>query len=94
MRGMREDEIPQIPQARPPGLTSSFRSSSLIAALFMGYSGVSGPARWRRSRPRMVSWLTPYRMGPRSIIKAFETCWRDVDPDHRGLCLTQASSSA
>jgi TRAP transporter 4TM/12TM fusion protein len=43
----------------------------LIAALFMGYSVIRAGTLATLSAA-VVSWLTPYRMGPRSIIKAFE----------------------
>jgi len=43
----------------------------LIVALFMGYSVIRAGTLATVSAA-VVSWLTPYRMGPRSIVKAFE----------------------
>jgi TRAP-type uncharacterized transport system fused permease subunit len=43
----------------------------LIYALFMGYSVIRAGTLATMSAA-VVSWLTPHRMGPRSIIKAFE----------------------
>jgi len=43
----------------------------LIVALFMGYSVIRAGTLATASAA-IVSWLTPYRMGPRSVVKAFE----------------------
>jgi len=70
MRGMREDEIPKFRKlVRQVYLFIPI--IILIAALFMGYSVIRAGTLATVSAA-MVSWLTPYRMGPRSIIKAFE----------------------
>jgi len=70
MRGMREDELPK--------LNALIRQAYLfvpiiilIAALFMGYSVIRAGTLATVSAA-VVSWLTPHRMGLRSIIRAFE----------------------
>ena len=70
MRGMREDEIPKIGRL----LRQIFLFLPiviLIAALFMGYSVIRAGTLATLSAA-VVSWLTPHRMGLRSVIKAFE----------------------
>ena len=70
MRGMREDELPKFRQmARQVYLFLPI--VILIAALFMGYSVIRAGTLATISAA-VVSWLTPYRMGPRAIGKAFE----------------------
>ncbi|MEL6167811.1 MAG: TRAP transporter fused permease subunit [Pseudomonadota bacterium] len=70
MRGMREDELPKFrDMARRVFLFLPI--IILIAALFMGYSVIRAGTLATVSAA-VVSWLTPYRMGIRSVIKAFE----------------------
>jgi TRAP transporter 4TM/12TM fusion protein len=70
MRGMRDDELPKIPEM----LKRVFLFIPiiiLIAALFMGYSVIRA-GTLATAAAAVVSWLTPYRMGIRSIVKALE----------------------
>ncbi|MEM9426570.1 MAG: TRAP transporter fused permease subunit [Pseudomonadota bacterium] len=70
MRGMREDELPKFNEM----IRRVFLFLPiiiLIAALFMGYSVIRAGTLATVSAA-VVSWVTPYRMGPRSILKAFE----------------------
>jgi TRAP transporter 4TM/12TM fusion protein len=70
MRGMREDELPKFKEM----VTRVYLFIPiiiLIAALFMGYSVIRAGTLATISAA-VVSWLTPHRMGLRSIIKAFE----------------------
>jgi len=70
MRGMRSDELPKLKQMlRQVYLFVPILI--LIYALFMGYSVIRAGAL-ATIAAAVVSWLTPYRMGPRSIFKAFE----------------------
>lgn len=70
MRGMRDDELPKFrDMARRVFLFLPI--VILIAALFMGYSVIRA-GTLATVAAAMVSWLTPYRMGPSSIVKAFE----------------------
>ncbi len=70
MRGMREDELPKFNRlVRQVYLFIPI--IILIAALFMGYSVIRA-GTLATMAAAVVSWLTPYRMGLRSIIKAFE----------------------
>ncbi|MEJ6394744.1 TRAP transporter fused permease subunit [Gymnodinialimonas sp. 2305UL16-5] len=70
MRGMREDELPKFrDMARRVFLFLPI--IILIVALFMGYSVIRA-GTLATAAAAVVSWLTPYRMGPVSIIKAFE----------------------
>jgi TRAP transporter 4TM/12TM fusion protein len=70
MRGMREDELPKLKEmVRRVFLFLPI--IILIAALFMGYSVIRAGTLATASAA-VVSWLTPYRMGFRSIVKAFE----------------------
>ena len=70
MRGMREDELPKLRKlARQVFLFIPI--IILIVALFMGYSVIRA-GTLATAAAAVVSWLTPYRMGIRSIIKAFE----------------------
>jgi TRAP transporter 4TM/12TM fusion protein len=70
MRGMREDELPKI-RILIRQIYLFFPIIILIVALFMGYSVIRAGTLATVSAA-VVSWLTPYRMGIRSIIKAFE----------------------
>ncbi len=70
MRGMREDELPKFREmARRVYLFLPI--VILIFALFMGYSVIRA-GTYATAAAAVVSWLTPYRMGPRSIARAFE----------------------
>jgi len=70
MRGMREDELPKFREmARRVFLFLPI--VILIAALFMGYSVIRA-GTLATAAAAVVSWFTPYRMGIRSISKAFE----------------------
>ncbi|MBO6757370.1 MAG: TRAP transporter permease [Roseibium sp.] len=70
MRGMRSDELPQVSQmVRQVYLFVPI--IILIYALFMGYSVIRA-GTLATIAAAVVSWLTPFRMGPRSVFKAFE----------------------
>ncbi|MEL7465105.1 MAG: TRAP transporter fused permease subunit [Pseudomonadota bacterium] len=70
MRGMREDELPKFrDMARRVFLFLPI--IILIAALFMGYSVIRA-GTLATAAAAVVSWFTPYRMGSKSIAKAFE----------------------
>ncbi|WP_213683919.1 TRAP transporter fused permease subunit [Roseicyclus sp.] len=70
MRGMREDELPKFSRMiRQVYLFIPI--IILIAALFMGYSVIRA-GTLATVAAAMVSWLTPYRMNIRAILKAFE----------------------
>ena len=70
MRGMRDDELPKF-SAMVRRVFLFLPIIILIYALFMGYSVIRAGTLATISAA-VVSWLTPYRMGPRSIVKAFE----------------------
>lgn len=70
MRGMRDDELPRF--------ATMIRRAYLfvpililLVALFLGYSVIRAGTLAIVSAT-VVSWLTPSRMGPRAILKAFE----------------------
>jgi TRAP transporter 4TM/12TM fusion protein len=70
MRGMREEELPQLSKL----IRQVFLFIPiviLIVALFMGYSVIRAGTLATVSAA-VVSWLTPYRMDLKSIFKAFE----------------------
>lgn len=70
MKGMREDEIPQLNKmVRQVFLFIPI--IILIAALFMGYSVIRAGTLATVSAA-VVSWLTPHRMDLKGILKAFE----------------------
>lgn len=70
MRGMREDELPKFNKMiRQVYLFIPI--IILIVALFVGYSVIRA-GTLATVAAAMVSWLTPHRMGFRSVIKAFE----------------------
>ena len=70
MRGMREDELPKFrDMARRIFLFLPI--IILIAALFMGYSVIRA-GTLATAAAAVVSWFTPYRMGLKSVSKAFE----------------------
>ena len=70
MRGMRDDELPKL-RTMVRRVFLFIPIVILIAALFMGYSVIRAGTLATASAA-VVSWLTPYRMGPRSIFRAFE----------------------
>ncbi|WP_425090518.1 TRAP transporter permease [Tropicimonas sp. S265A] len=70
MRGMREDELPKF-RKMVRQVYLFIPIIILIYALFMGYSVIRAGAL-ATIAAAVVSWLTPHRMGIRSIIKAFE----------------------
>ncbi|MEM6973221.1 MAG: TRAP transporter fused permease subunit [Pseudomonadota bacterium] len=70
MRGMREDELPRFAAlARQAYLFIPILI--LIVALFLGYSVIRA-GTLATVAAAVVSWLTPHRMGPRALLKAFE----------------------
>ena len=70
MKGMRQDELPKLAKmVRQVYLFIPI--IILITALFAGYSVIRA-GTLATIAAAMVSWLTPFRMGPRSILKAFE----------------------
>ncbi|MEO0427936.1 MAG: TRAP transporter fused permease subunit [Pseudomonadota bacterium] len=70
MRGMREDELPKLGNmVRQVYLFLPI--IILITALFLGYSVIRA-GTLATVAAAVVSWLTPYRMGLRSVLKAFE----------------------
>jgi TRAP transporter 4TM/12TM fusion protein len=70
MRGMREDELPRF-ATMVRRVYLFIPIVILIVALFMGYSVIRAGTLAIVSAA-VVSWLTPSRMGPREIVKAFE----------------------
>ncbi|MGJ3262329.1 MAG: TRAP transporter permease [Salinarimonas sp.] len=70
MRGMRDDELPKL-RAMMKRVFLFIPIVILIAALFMGYSVIRA-GTLATAAAAMVSWLTPYRMGIRSVVKALE----------------------
>jgi len=70
MRGMREEELPKLKEM----LSRVFLFIPiiiLIVALFMGYSVIRA-GTLATAAAAVVSWLTPYRMGIKSIAKALD----------------------
>ena len=70
MRGMNEDELPKFGKMLRQ-VYLFIPIIILIVALFVGYSVIRAGA-YATVAAAVVSWLTPHRMGLRSIIKAFE----------------------
>ncbi|MCR9219825.1 MAG: TRAP transporter fused permease subunit [Alphaproteobacteria bacterium] len=70
MRGMRDDELPRLAEMAKQ-VFLFLPIVILIVALFMGYSVIRAGTLATVSAA-VVSWLTPYRMGPKAIGKAFE----------------------
>jgi TRAP transporter 4TM/12TM fusion protein len=70
MRGMREDELPKLKEMMKR-VFLFIPIIILIVALFQGYSVIRAGTLATVSAA-VVSWLTPVRMGPRSVLKAFE----------------------
>ncbi len=70
MRGMRDDELPKFGElAKQVYLFVPI--IILIVALFMGYSVIRA-GTLATAAAAVVSWLTPHRMGPGSVYKAFD----------------------
>ena len=70
MRGMREDELPKFAKLVRQ-IYLFIPIIILIVALFLGYSVIRA-GTLATVAAAVVSWLTPHRMGLRSILKAFE----------------------
>lgn len=70
MRGMRDDELPKIAKMIKQ-VYLFIPIIILIYALFAGYSVIRA-GTLAVLAAAVVSWLTPYRMGPRAIAKAFD----------------------
>ena len=70
MRGMSEDELPKV-REMAKRVFLFIPIVILIVALFMGYSVIRAGIV-ATIAAAVVSWLTPHRMGPRSIAHAFE----------------------
>ncbi|MFK7868357.1 MAG: TRAP transporter permease [Roseobacter sp.] len=70
MRGMREDELPKF-KKMVKQVYLFIPIIILIYALFLGYSVIRA-GTLATVAAAVVSWLTPHRMGIRSILKAFE----------------------
>ncbi|MFD0915447.1 TRAP transporter permease [Pseudahrensia aquimaris] len=70
MRGMKKEELPIFGELVKQ-VYLFIPIIILIVALFMGYSVIRA-GTLATAAAAMVSWLTPNRMGLRSIIKAFE----------------------
>ncbi len=70
MRGMREDELPKF-GVMVRRVYLFIPIVILIVALFYGYSVIRA-GTLATVAAAVVSWLTPHRMGPRSIVRAFE----------------------
>ena len=70
MRGMRADELPVMRELIKK-VFLFIPVIILIVALFMGYSVIRAGTLALVSA-MVVSWLTPYRMGPQAIVKALE----------------------
>ncbi|MFG6139241.1 TRAP transporter permease [Halomonas sp. B23F22_10] len=70
MRGMRKEEIPLFSKlVKQVYLFAPI--IILIAALFMGYSVIRAGTLATASAA-VVSWISPYKMGPRAILKALQ----------------------
>ncbi|MDX1669517.1 MAG: TRAP transporter fused permease subunit, partial [Limnobacter sp.] len=70
MRGMREDELPLFSKMVKQ-VYLFIPIIILIYALFVGYSVIRA-GTLATAAAAVVSWLTPYRMGPKQIAKAFD----------------------
>ncbi len=70
MRGMRESELPRF-NVMVRQVYLFLPIIILIVALFLGYSVIRA-GTLATVAAAVVSWLTPVRMGPRAIAKAFE----------------------
>ena len=69
-RGMTSDELPKLAKLAQQAFLF-LPIVILISALFMGYSVIRAGTLATISAA-VVGWLTPYRMGPSSILKAFQ----------------------
>ena len=70
MRGMRDDELPRLREMAKQ-VFLFLPIIILIAALFMGYSVIRA-GTLAMAAAAVVSWLTPHRMGPKALYRAFE----------------------
>ncbi|MBB5516134.1 TRAP transporter 4TM/12TM fusion protein [Rubricella aquisinus] len=70
MRGMREDELPKF-RKMVKQVYLFIPIIILIWALFAGYSVIRA-GTYATAAAAVVSWLTPYKMGWRSILQAFD----------------------
>lgn len=70
MRGMREDELPLFSKMVKQ-VYLFIPIIILIYALFVGYSVIRA-GTLATAAAAVVSWLTPYKMGPKQIVKAFD----------------------
>ncbi len=70
MRGMRDDELPKM-REMAKRVFLFIPIVILIVALFLGYSVIRA-GTLATIAAAVVSWLTPHRMGLRSVMKAFE----------------------
>ncbi|TVR81036.1 MAG: TRAP transporter permease [Rhodospirillales bacterium] len=70
LRGMREDELPEFRKLAKQ-VYLFLPVIILIGALFLGYSVIRAGTLALMSA-MVVSWLTPYRMGPRAVVRALE----------------------
>jgi TRAP transporter 4TM/12TM fusion protein len=70
MRGMRSDELPQFSKMVKQ-VYLFIPIIILIVALFMGYSVIRA-GTLATAAAAVVSWLSPFKMGPKSIFKAFD----------------------
>lgn len=70
MRGLRSDELPKMVRL----LRQAYLFLPiiiLIGALFMGYSVIRA-GTLATAAAAVISWLTPFRMGPKEILKALK----------------------
>ena len=74
MRGMREDELPKF-KALVRRVYLFLPIVILIYALFVGYSVIRA-GTLATAAAAVVSWFSPYRMGPREIFRALELSGR------------------
>jgi len=74
MKGLPREELPQFGKLAKQAYLF-LPILILIGALFMGYSVIRAGTLAMASAA-VVSWLTPYKMGPRAILYAFEIAAR------------------
>jgi len=70
MKGLPREELPQFAKLAKQ-VYLFLPIIILIAALFMGYSVIRA-GTLAMAAATVVSWLTPYKMGPKEILYAFE----------------------
>jgi len=70
MRGLPKEELPEFSKLAKQAFLF-LPILMLIGALFLGYTVIRA-GTWAMAGAAMVSWLTPYKMGPRKILYAFE----------------------